>query len=67
MLFPHAALHHTISSEEGRNSVKQIGQSPSIGFRLDGLVVELELEADADPLAMGGALAKMVRSSYETG
>lgn len=34
ILFPHAALHHTISSLPGSNSVKQIGQSPEISLRL---------------------------------
>ena len=33
MLLPQAALHHTIDSL-GSNSMKQMGQSPSTGFRL---------------------------------
>jgi hypothetical protein len=31
-----AALHQTISSDSGANSITQTGQSPSIGFRLPG-------------------------------
>jgi hypothetical protein len=33
ILFPQAALHQTISSVSGSNSVKQIGQSPLISLR----------------------------------
>lgn len=38
MLFPHAALHQTISSLAGSNSIKQMGQSSSMGFRLPAVL-----------------------------
>lgn len=59
-LFPQAALHQTISSVSGSNSVKQTGQSPEISLRLE------ELDEDvAEPVAegMGGARVKIKRSS----
>ena len=60
MLFPQAALHQTISSFSGSNSVKQMGQSPEISLRLDG---ELE-EAEVSDEAGAGAAAKILRNSW---
>lgn len=36
MLLPQAALQKTMASESGDMAVKQMGQSPSMGLRLDG-------------------------------
>lgn len=60
MLLPQAALHHTISSLSGSNSVKQIGQSPETSLRFEGL----SAEAEADD-AGAGAASKISRSSWE--
>ena len=61
ILLPQAALHHTIFSVSGSNSVKQIGQSPEISLRLEGLEEEAISGSTAD--SIGGARAKMVFSS----
>lgn len=61
MLLPHAALHHTISSVSGSNSVKQMGQSPEISLRLEGAS---EDASEAWDEAGAGAEAKISRSSY---
>lgn len=58
MLFPQAALHQTISSVSGSNSVKQIGQSPVTSLRL------LEESVDGWELTIG-AFAKISRSSWK--
>ncbi len=42
MLLPQAARHQTISSVVGANSVKQIGQSPEMGLRFEGVKGEEE-------------------------
>ncbi len=56
---PQAALHHTISSVSGSNSVKQIGQSPKISLRLDA--APSGTEAD---VAGAGAVSKISCSSW---
>ena len=61
MLFPHAALHHTISSFSS-NGVKQIGQSPSMGLRLDGGEMGEEVVGAVEDGA-GGARENISRSS----
>ena len=65
MFCPQPPLHHTICSWPASSSVKQMGQSPSTGFRL--LSWKL-LEEDDDDVTgwwpgIGGQLAKMSRSS----
>ena len=60
MLFPQAALHQTISSFSGSNSVKQMGQSPETSLRLDGESDEAEVSDEAG----AGAAAKISRSSW---
>ena len=60
MLFPQAALHHTISSLSGSNSVKQMGQSPEISLRLDGESEEAEIFDEAG----AGAAANISRNSW---
>ena len=47
MLFPHAALHHTISSVSDSNLVKQIGQSPETSLRFEGDSVDAEISDEA--------------------
>ena len=59
MLFPQAALHQTISSFSGSNSVKQMGQSPETSLRLDGESDDAEVSDEAG----AGAAAKISRSS----
>ena len=59
MLFPQAALHQTISSFSGLKEVKQIGQSPEISLRLEGVSGEAE-EDEAD----AGAAEKISRTSF---
>lgn len=63
MLFPHAALHHTMSSLSGSKAVKHIGQSPEISLRfLEGD----EGDDDGDEALaedIGGARAKIWLSS----
>jgi hypothetical protein len=58
-LLPQAALHQTISSVFGSNSMKQIGQSPSIGFLFPDVS-----SAEAFSFESRGALWKISRSSY---
>lgn len=60
MLLPQAALHQTISSFSGSNSVKQMGQSPEISLRLDGDSDEAEVSDEAG----AGAAAKISRNSW---
>ena len=60
MLFPQAALHHTISSFSGSNSVKQMGQSPETSLRLDGESEEAEVSDEAG----AGAAANISRNSW---
>ena len=60
MLLPQAALHHTISSFSGSNSVKQMGQSPEISLRLDGDSDEAEVSDEAG----AGATAKILCNSW---
>lgn len=57
-LLPQAALHQTISSAFGSNSMKQIGQSPSIGF----LFLDVS-SAEAFSFEFRGAPWKISRSS----
>lgn len=59
MLFPQAALHQTISSFSGSNSVKQMGQSPETSLRLDGESDDAEVSDEAG----AGAAAKISRNS----
>lgn len=60
MLFPQAALHQTISSFSGSNSVKQTGQSPETSLRLDGFDEDV---VESAAVGMGGARENIVRSS----
>ena len=60
MLLPHAALHQTISSVSGSNSVKQMGQSPDTSLRLLGCSEEA---SEAWDEGRGGAWEKISRSS----
>jgi len=57
MLLPQAARHQTISSAVGANSVKQIGQSPEMGLRFEGVKGEEKEEGGV------GAWEKISRSS----
>ena len=59
MLFQQGALHLTISSFSGSNSVKQMGQSPETSLRLDGESEEAEVSDEAG----AGAASKISRSS----
>ena len=59
MLFPQAALHHTISSVSGSKAVKHIGQSPETSLRFEGDDGEV-----VDDVGGGGALEKISWSSF---
>lgn len=59
MLLPQAARHQTISSVVGANSVKQIGQSPEMGLRFEGVEEGEEREEEGGV----GAWEKISRSS----
>lgn len=60
MLFPHAALHQTISSVSGSKAVKQIGQSPETSLRFEG-----DEDEAVEDVNGGGAREKISWSSFK--